>query len=128
MKKEQYLSILKNELAPSAEKLFPDNDYTFQQDNDPKHTSGVVQEFIENNVNFFGWWPANSPDLNPIENLWHYLDYETKDRKCRNPAELFQVLTDAWHKIPLSVLEHLVDSMQSRICDVLENKGGPIDY
>ena len=42
------------------------------QDNDPKHTSRHAKEFTQKSIN---WWPtpAESPDANPVENLWHEL-------------------------------------------------------
>ena len=69
------------------------------QDNDPKHTSRAAKTFFdENGIN---WWPTppESPDLNPIENLWHELKYylETKV-KPRSKQELIDGIKKFWRK------------------------------
>ena len=58
-------------------------------------------------------WPAQSPDLNPIENLWAELNRLTKDRKPTNEDELFEVLKSGWQSINLEYLHKLVESMPS---------------
>ena len=69
MDQQVYRQILIHHMRPSAERLFPDGDFIFQQDNDPKYTARSVKEYLGHT----GWsvleWPAQSPDLNPIENL-----------------------------------------------------------
>ena len=79
--------ILSNGLLPFIQEEFPDS-HRFQQDNDPKHTSHLASSFMtENRIN---WWktPPESPDLNPIELLWHELKHFLrtiiKPRSSRN--------------------------------------------
>ena len=74
----------------SAFELYQDSDWIFKQDNDPKHTSRVTKAFIaEASINLLPW-PSQSPDLNPIENLWSILDVKLKGRRCNNKTELFE--------------------------------------
>jgi len=67
-----YIQILNQTLLPFIRDVYPGS-HRFLADNDPKHTSKAATKFLEEKrVN---WWqtPAESPDLNPIENMWHEL-------------------------------------------------------
>jgi transposase len=128
MDKHVFLDILETVAKPSCEELFPDDDYMFQQDNDPKHTAKIVKRWILKNLNTIDWWPAQSPDLNPIENLWSILDSRLRARTCNTEVELFQILQEGWRELGADLLTKLVESMPRRIEAVLQARGGPTKY
>ena len=75
MRKEFFVQeILDNTFLPFAQEHYAD-DYRLVMDNDPKHSSRASRDFLEQeNVNWFKT-PAESPDMNPIEHIWHQLKY-----------------------------------------------------
>jgi len=128
MDRHVYLDILKEVAKPCCEELFPDDDYMFMQDNDPKHTSKSVLRWIKTNINTIDWWPAQSPDLNPIENLWSKLNKACRGRQCCSEEELFNTLKTAWNNLDPTYLTKLVESMPNRMFEVLKSRGGPTRY
>lgn len=124
----QYHRIIEEQLIPSAMKLFNNQDWTFQQDNDPKHTANSTKRLLNRLRVPIEDWPSQSPDLNPIENLWSQLNWQMRNRKCSNLNQLFEALQSGWNKLPVNYLIKLADSMPSRLNAVIDSKGYPTKY
>ena len=122
-----YVSILQTQLLLAAQSMYRRN-WHLQQDNDPKHTSRVAKQFIaENSINTIDW-PSNSPDLNPIENIWTIIKNNVEKRMPQNINELTKFLAEEWNAIPQSTINNLVMSMKTRCELILEKNGDRIPY
>uniref|UniRef100_A0A8C4X270 Tc1-like transposase DDE domain-containing protein n=1 Tax=Erpetoichthys calabaricus TaxID=27687 RepID=A0A8C4X270_ERPCA len=97
-------------------------------DNDPKHTSKSTSEWLKKNKMKTLEWPSQSPDLNPIEMLWHDLKKAVNARKPSNKAELQQFCKDEWAKIPPERCKRLIASYRKHLIAVIAAKGGPTSY
>jgi transposase len=134
MNSEKYCEILQSQLVPNAHSA--GYGWRFQQDNAPTHKAGRTQQFFAaKNVSVIDW-PANSPDLNPIENLWAILKRKVEERvnnwirkKKLLSAVAFQgIIRQEWDSIDQNVFFNLADSMSGRINEVIEKKGLTINY
>ena len=93
-----YKNILSSQMIPSAQKLFGNNPWIFQHDNSKIHTANIVKRLLENSNIQTLIWPAQSPDLSPIENACAEIKRRTKDRNPSNEEELFQLMLNEWNK------------------------------
>ncbi|KAK3520859.1 hypothetical protein QTP70_034723 [Hemibagrus guttatus] len=98
------------------------------QDNDPKHTSKSTSEWLKKTKMKTLEWPSQSPDLSPIEMLWHDLKKVVHARKPSNVAELQQFCKDEWAKIPPQRCNRLLASYGKRLIAVVAAKSGPNSY
>ena len=73
-------------------------------------------------------WPSQSPDLNPIKNLWSYVDRQLQERNLKNEDELFNIIKQCWESLNVEILTALVESMPRRCLAVIESNGMPTKY
>jgi hypothetical protein len=121
------IELYENGLLPSSDILF-DHEWLLQEDNDPKHTSTLCKKWKEDKSIERMDWPSNSPDLNPMENLWRILKYKVANLHPKNLKELEVAIHLSWSELPTKLAQKLVGSMFNRIQRVLEEKGDSIDY
>ncbi len=123
-----YQEILEHFMLPSADKLYGDADFIFQQDLAPAHTvKGTKSWFNDHGVTVLDW-PANSPDLNPIENLWGIVKRKMRDTRPNNADDLKATVKETWASIPPQQCHKLITSMPRRIEAVIKAKGAPTKY
>ena len=88
--------------------------FIFQEDNAPVHTLKIAWEFLHSQNIEVLQWPAQSPDLNPIENLWAAVEVEIRKHNPQpsSVGELEKVVKDIWEAIPKKVYRDLVQILK----------------
>ncbi|KAK3522974.1 hypothetical protein QTP86_010295 [Hemibagrus guttatus] len=118
-----YREILSRNLLPSARALKMKRGWVFQHDNDPKHTARATKEWLRKKHFKVLEWPSQSPDLNPIENLWRELKIRVAQRQPKNITALEEICMEEWAKLPATVCKNLVATYRKRLTSVIANKG-----
>ncbi len=115
-------------MLPSAYKLYGDADFIFQQDLSPAHTAkGTKSWFNDHGVTVLDW-PANSADLNPIENLRSIVKKKMRDTRLNNADDLKAAIKATCASITPEQCHMLIDSMPRHIDAVIHAKGGLTKY
>ena len=105
------------------EKLRQSQPFIFQKDNAPYHRAKKLTEWFKDNRIECLKWPANSPDLNCIENLLSWLDRELAKVGPRSLEQLKEIVPAILERVPKKVIESLVDSMPRRVNVCMKNNG-----
>lgn len=129
MNQDTYIGVLENCMIPSRDLLIRDtSEFLYQQDNAPCHKAKKVMKwFDENGVQLLPW-PAKSPDLNPIEQLWNIIDQKLLNIEVSNLAQLEQAIKRLWKEITLDTCINLIESMPKRVELCIKARGGHFKY
>ncbi len=106
------------------------DDFTFQHDNAPPHCARVTAEFLKSKEISVLKWPAQLPDLNPIENIWGIMSKEVykEGKSYLNCDDLWDAVQKSFAVIAPEVLKKVYESMPSCLIKVLESAGRRINY
>lgn len=125
-----YLEILREVMLPSVRAHYPDEHIYFVQDNCAIHRAAIVREWLnaQNNLTVINW-PAKSPDLNPIENLWGQMVLNWDPSEVRNTKNLEETVMSTWDNLRGGdMCWTMVTGMRSRLEQVIDKNGAPLHY
>ena len=124
---KKMIEIYKSGLLP----IYPDigrGNWVLLEDNDPKHKAKIVQQYREEKNIERITWPSNSPDLNPIENVWNVMKNQVAELQPSNLTQLQSLIKKVWNNFPQKMAQNLINSMPSRLNQVILRHGDSIDY
>ena len=131
-KKEYLEAVLPNTLLPEGERLFRGNGVTswvLQQDNDPCHkgAKGAIAAYCRrysSSISLLDKWPPHSPDLNPIENVWAWVQARVNKQGCETFPQFRTAVLKALGDLTPRMCRKYIGSMQHRLKELVLKKGG----
>ncbi len=123
-----YQEVLEHFMLPAADQLYGDADFIFQQDLAPAHSAKATSTWFKDHGIPVLYWPANSPDINPIENLWGIVKRKMQYARPNNAEELKATIRATWALITPEQCHRLIDFMPRCIAAVIQAKGPPTKY
>ena len=125
---ERYIDILGNCLLPAIDFFRSEDKIIFQQDNAPCHRARIIKDWFEENEVDLLEWPAYSPDLNCIENLWSWLDKKLAKIEIENLDQLRTEVSRLLQNVPIDICQNMINSMPNRLKMCRDAKGGHTRY
>lgn len=130
MNSDCYIEIIDHRILPQLRETFANGGSTLQHDLAPCHTSKKVKEhLLKRDIQVLPW-PGNSPDIAPIENLFAIVKNKLRQKDTTTKQKLIRAILDIWNGDPsiAETCKSLVNSMPSRVDQVIKARGGHINY
>lgn len=126
MNATQYMKVLETRAIPQIQEWYSNGEAIYMHDGAPCHKAKVITEYLRSKEITTLDWPGNSPDLNPIENLWGVIKKRICSQTTNTKQELISSIIRHWHRDAtlLQTLTNLIESMPRRLQAVIDAKGG----
>ncbi|GFY14937.1 transposable element Tcb2 transposase [Trichonephila clavipes] len=118
-----YIDVLQHNVLDSDKKLSMEKTFIFQPDNGLKHTAIVIKTWVFYHAPRRLETPTQSPDFNPIENLWMHLDTEVREKNVTSKDNLKEKLQKVWNSSNIEITKKLIESMPRRFEAVIKANG-----
>ena len=128
-----YCDKIMNEMIPQMNKMAKRKPYLFMQDGARAHTARFTLNMLrgEKKLQLLEpeKWPANSPDLNPVDyEIWGMLEQNVyRGRKITDTVALKKAIIEEWDKIPQSTIVKCIDVFRERVRKTIDAEGGHIE-
>ena len=133
---QEYHHVVRATFMPEGQRMFSTqglSTWVLQQDNDPTHKAALPEvdawnEKHASSISVLQPWPPNSPDLNPIENFWSYLQAKLAARGCATFDQFKAAVKMEAKAVPKDYFSKLVGSMPKRLTECIALGGGKTKY
>ena len=120
---EMFIQVLEQHMLPCKQRLFQGRPCLFQQNNAKPHSQRVTTAWLRSKRVQVLDWPACSPDLSPIENVWRIMKRKIQQQRPWTLEQLKSYIKQEWERIPPTTLQQLVSSVPKCLLSVVKRKG-----